>query len=95
MKPILRALSVVALFAGGAAFAQSSLFLPNNSAGSPLDTPPVLVQPPAEPRTADTPKRTETEVTAQQQREPAERDPAPREGVRGGPDGREDEAETK
>lgn len=43
-------LFVAALFAATAASAQPSLFLPNNSAGTEMDTPPVL---PADPRTLD------------------------------------------
>ena len=40
-------LAAAALFAAGSASAQpSSLTAPNNSAGSPLDTPPLVVQPP-------------------------------------------------
>jgi hypothetical protein len=78
MRFVRRTIAVAAatLLASGAAFAQSSLFLPNNSAGSPLDTPPVITQPPASPRTADTPRRTEPEVTARQQLDTAEREPA-------------------
>lgn len=44
MKPshVKSSLIVAALFASTAATAQSSLTLPNNSAGTELDTPPVL-----------------------------------------------------
>lgn len=69
------ALALAALLAGATALAQSSLLLPNNSAGSPLDTPPALVQPPAEPRTADTPQRADPEVTARDALDAAEREP--------------------
>lgn len=71
------ALTAAAFLACSAAFAQPSLLLPNNSAGSPLDTPPVLVQPPAQPRTADTPKRTDPEVTGREELEAAKREPVP------------------
>jgi hypothetical protein len=48
-------LLIAALFAATAASAQSPLTLPNNSAGTPLDTPPVLPGAPSvtEPSTTD------------------------------------------
>ena len=46
MKSHLRTIvAAIALLAGGMALGQSTLTLPNNSAGSPLDTPPQLTQP--------------------------------------------------
>ena len=39
-------LAAAALFAAGSVSAQSALTAPNNSAGSPLDTPPLVVPPP-------------------------------------------------
>jgi hypothetical protein len=43
-------LFIAALFAATTASAQSSLFLPNNSAGTAMDTPPIL---PAESKALD------------------------------------------
>ena len=55
--------AAAALVVSGAVFAQSgSLTAPNNSAGSPLDAPP-MVTPPATGLTG-TPTRTESAITA-------------------------------
>lgn len=55
--------AAAALVVSGAVFAQSSaLTAPNNSAGTPLDTPP-LAAPPATGLTG-TPTRTESAITA-------------------------------
>ncbi len=65
-RPFHRSRSLVALAAlvvSGAVFAQSSaLTAPNNSAGTPLDTPP-MAAPPATGLTG-TPTRTESVITA-------------------------------
>ena len=56
-------MAVAALVVSGAVFAQSNaLTAPNNSAGTPLDTPP-LAAPPATGLTG-TPTRTESAITA-------------------------------
>jgi hypothetical protein len=56
-------LATAALFAGGAAFAQSpSLTQPNNSAGTPLDIPRLHM--PSDPIAGSTPSRTESAQSA-------------------------------
>lgn len=55
-------LVAAALAASGAAFGQSStLTTPNNSAGSPMDTPPMVTRPLPD---AGMPSRTESSLTA-------------------------------
>jgi len=46
-------LAAAALFAAATASAQTALTAPNNSAGSPLDTPPLVVPPPTAGATPD------------------------------------------
>lgn len=62
-KTLHRTLVIAALVASGTAFAQTgSLTAPNNSAGTPLDMPPVLTRPGTDLTGA--PTRTESALTA-------------------------------
>jgi len=64
-------LAAAALFAAGEGLAQSSLTAPNNSAGSPLDTPPLVVPAPAAGATSDNmPSRSESSGAAFQKLDP-------------------------
>ena len=52
------------LLAGGVAFAQSSLMMPNNSAGSAFDTPPLIAPPSMATTKPGTPSRTDSSLSA-------------------------------
>ena len=61
-RPAPLLLAAATLIVTGTAFAQSSaLTAPNNSAGTPLDTPPLITRPAAE---GGLPTRTESSITA-------------------------------
>lgn len=58
-------LAAAAMIAAGLASAQPSLTQPNNSAGSMMDTPPLVTQPPSANSTArETPSRTDSALWA-------------------------------
>jgi len=61
----------MAMLAAATAWAQSSLTLPNNSAGSPLDTPPLIAPPPTPGTDAqNAPSRSESSGAAFQKLDP-------------------------
>ena len=61
------------LFAGSVAFAQTSLTQPNNSAGTAIDTPPLMTSPLGATTTRDTPTRTENSLSAFDKLDPSHR----------------------
>jgi len=61
----------VALLVAGAASAQSSLTDPNNSAGSPLDTPPLVVPAPTPNANSGLPSRSDSSGAAFQKLDPS------------------------
>jgi hypothetical protein len=58
------AVATAALLAGSVVFAQSTLTMPNNSAGSTLDTPPLLAPPSMATPKSDIPSRTDSSLSA-------------------------------
>ena len=66
MKTGIRRMAVATaiMLSGGMAFAQSSITMPNNSAGTVLDTPPLIAPPSMATTKPSTPSRTDSSLSA-------------------------------